>query len=281
MKSEQKDKRATLLAEFLAIVSKYRQRPHDRLVLYRGHRDKIWKLLPQIARLDYKHKLLFHNHPKAKSAERRLFNLFRDATIPLVPAHLLQGNPEEVGWRQLIIARHHGLPTRLLDWTTNPLVALFFAVEGKPEECKNKDNICKCGKTHDSVVHLFLRGKDGFSVSALAKKNQHPPAYEGKHDPGVLIPPAISPRVTAQSSLFTIGSNPSVEIQSNPHIVIPYNKRLGILEELSQIGVNRMTLFPDMEGIAAHLNCASEKWDYVGGVCDAIDWEPPKGQPKD
>jgi hypothetical protein len=75
--------------------------PHDRLVLYRGHRNKLWKLKPRIARDLFDYKLLIDNDPARVSAERRLFNLFRDSSLHLMPAHLLTASKEEVGWISL------------------------------------------------------------------------------------------------------------------------------------------------------------------------------------
>jgi len=258
---------------FLDVVREYKQRPYDRLVLFRGHRDGLWKLIPEIARLTAKHKLIYSNRPKAKSVERRLFNIFRDQSVHLVPAHLLHGAPGEIAWRQLVLARHHGLPTRLLDWTTNPLVALFFAVEGEPEDCSNNDR-CSCGGRHSSVIHVLSKkeamgGKqDGFSVKALAEQNPEPPVYNGKHNPGILIPPVISPRITAQNSLFTISKNPGEVVASERTIAIPVNARPEILGELDRIAVNRMSLFPDLDGLGAHLRWAADQWNHEEGVCD-------------
>lgn len=270
------DDSITSLASFLGAVGEYKQRPHDRLVLFRGHRDALWELTPEIARLTARHKLVYSNRPKAKSVERRLFNLFRDRSVHLVPAHLLHGAPSEIAWRQLVLARHHGLPTRLLDWTTNPLVALFFAVEGEPEDCSDND-CCSCGGTHSSAIHVLSRdvamagSQDGFTLNSLAECSPEPPVYGGQYDPGILMPPVISPRITAQDSLFTISKNPGEVVPSERTITIPVNARPVLLRELDRIGVNRMSLFPDLDGLGAHLRWAAAQWDHDEGVCDPLE----------
>src|SRR4051794_14108420 len=77
---------------------------------FRGHADSTWKLLPSLARL-----------PNKIEAELALIKRFKQNAYSIgdVP-------PESEDWRWLFLMQHHGAPTRLLDWSENPLVALYF-----------------------------------------------------------------------------------------------------------------------------------------------------------
>ncbi|MDO1498989.1 FRG domain-containing protein [Winogradskyella maritima] len=83
--------------------------------IYRGQKNFNWKLIPKIGRPDYS-----ENVPKYIKEKVIISSWMRYA------GHLLPIQPVDQ-WDELTLAQHHGLATRLLDWTKNPLVALYFA----------------------------------------------------------------------------------------------------------------------------------------------------------
>jgi hypothetical protein len=239
----------------------------DSLAVYRGHRDFTWKLLSKIARPPFNAPEAFIQKPRDKSAERNLYLFFRDHSAALMPAWVSQGNPKEVSWRILVMGQHHGLTTRLLDWTLNPLVALFFAVEGSPEPCKcAKPTECD-GKFHDASI-LVLKGRRAFTVEGLAAatKNEEAPLYKYDDRVGILRPPMISPRIVAQGSMFTIQENPGTEIDADHVFRIAYQKRGEFRDRLNDLGINRRVLFPDLDGIAEFLRWEIKNWPADAGI---------------
>jgi hypothetical protein len=272
---EKKIPEAGCISEFLDnIKDEVRYTSHDNQSIYRGHRDISWELLPRIARDPFLSPDAFcRTDQPDQSAESSLYKLFRDYAASLMPSWIFLDDDKVTSWRTLIVGQHHGLPTRLLDWTINPLVALFFAVEDMPEKCsangsdKCKSRYCNGAKFHDSAVYI-LKSRLPFTVHGLADRieNGNAPYYAFSEEVGILRPPHISPRINAQGSILTIRKNPGEPIQPDTVIKIPFDKRDEILHALNALNINRGTLFPDMDGIASYLNWACLLWDSKRGI---------------
>lgn len=235
-----------------------------RLAIYRGQCNTEWPLMPGIVRRPFDKIKAVATDPATsqdKSAERRLLIVLRDHGAQSFPEWVWQGSEAEVTWKQIVVAQHHGLPTRLLDWTTNPLVALYFAVEHSPF-CRTQCHVC--GGNPACVVGLLRR--DTFSVASLARSNPRAPLYEGKHDPGLIRPPDMDQRIIAQSSIFSISKDPSKPIERDVTYIVPAHEQPNILRQLDRLGISRRTLFPDLDGLSHYLRWAVRYWEPNPGI---------------
>lgn len=215
--------------EYLGTVLEKRGRPDD-LWVFRGQRDKAWDPTPQIDRLDF---IAYRAEVKWTRLrhETWLLEEFKKAARPLAPT------PPQNQWEWLALAQHHGLATRLLDWTSNSLGALYFASEDQHS-------------TADSVVWCYHHEGETANPSADPLSMKVVASY---------WPPHVTNRITVQGGCFT--AHPPETARASKkwpgdlrQLVVPFAVRHRIRRELAQLGITRSTLFPDLDGIAAAIN---------------------------
>ncbi|MEO8071498.1 MAG: FRG domain-containing protein [Acidobacteriota bacterium] len=220
---------ASSVRNFLSQVLEKSGKPDDKWV-FRGQSNAIWDPSPQIDREEFhtfrsKYKWTRDRH------ERWLLEEFKKGARP----HALL--PPQDQWEWLALAQHHGLATRLLDWTSNPLGALRFACE-QPDAVG--DSVIWCYH-HNGL--LATQAADPFAIAKIT-------AY---------WPPHVTQRITVQGGCFT--AHPAVPPTASVkwpgdllRVIVPRGDRQRMRQELTQLGINRATLFPDLDGIAIATN---------------------------
>ncbi|MBA3314891.1 MAG: FRG domain-containing protein [Planctomycetaceae bacterium] len=233
----------------------------DRLFFFRGHADSMWKCKPAIAREPFTLDAIYDGTPRPSrdNAEWVLFSRFRAMSAALEPLCVASVPRVEADWRRVVLAQHHELPTRLLDWTTKSLVALYFAVQARGRGVAETDSV---------VVAASRLRPQVFSVYALAEMNRTPPCYspENGEDVGFFWAPDIHQRVTLQGSVLSIGRKPTQEIDVEGRFKISKKYRRTIRDELYHLGIHEASLFPDLDGIARSLVAESKMWGPLQGV---------------
>jgi hypothetical protein len=173
-------------------------------------------------------------------------------------------------WNWMAVAQHHGLPTRLLDWTFSPQVAMHFATARLREY--ERDAVIW---TVDFVrAHALLPGPlreemqaesaDVFTVEMLARRAQTLEDFDALDDePFVLFfePPSLDDRIVNQFALFSVMSCPESRLEewldAHPEIVrrivIPAELKWEVRDKLDQANVTERVLFPGLDGLSAWL----------------------------
>lgn len=246
----QMQRSVTCLAEYIEAVAHF---DGDDLTgtLFRGQADASWKLVPSAGR-----------SPHSRRDPDKAFEQWckRAAGVRHLPS-----NP----FQRLALAQHHNLPTRLLDWSFNPLVAAFFAVS-------DRDYSATAGSVFmfNPAAHMQL--EKAASPQYLLEW-LHFAGFSGKNRlpfPVIALSPRASrvdKRLGAQQGAFTFHAQVKLAMNSLqwPHThelvggkstkesleritIVPQAKE-RILCELAKCGVTRSRLFPDLEGVSAHV----------------------------
>jgi hypothetical protein len=233
------------LSEFLKCVEEEKDSAvsagNDANFIFRGQRQDR-PLLPKLARAIWNGDVL--------ETEQLILNEFR-RTSPKFRSHFADDD-----WDRMALAQHHGLPTRLLDWTYSAIAALWFAV---------KDGPAKEGEIEvDGELWMMKAALEDY-INFPTKPEDTP--FKGTYT-RIFRPQHIADRIRAQSGLFTVHAE--INTQAGPKrfiplenssrfseklvkFPIPADKFTTLRKQLDFCGVNNATMFPDLDGLCRHL----------------------------
>lgn len=206
----------------------------SQLVLFRGQGIQ-GNLLPRIARICSKTNTELVEKEMLREL-KRMGGAFLDAT-------------HDDEWELMVLAQHYGLATRLLDWTSNPLAALWFS----------------CSAMQDGDCYVYV-----LDASELVIPPENVKGPFENPSTRVFQPRLNNARLVAQDGWFTAHRYSGrhgrfVKLETNKkvkdyvsEIVIPEDQRKAMLSSLDRHGINSRTLFPDLEGLCKYLSWRSE-----------------------
>lgn len=247
-------------------------------LVFRGQ-SKDWDLLPKIFRYE-KIPELANNFSEFESRIQRHFIEQARPFLNTKPENILE-------W--LAVAQHHGTPTRLLDWTFSPLVALYFAIE---DDLNDDDYGVVWAFWTNSIEKLPKRLFDIEALHTISQLDQQLNTSNGEkisdatsdvaYLNGFLYTPAhINTRISAQQACLTIHTFPPVALNRCKTLsygltlrkfIIPSKQKPVIRHELIKIGMTPYQIYPDLEGISKSIQwrikyATGEKM----GITDTID----------
>jgi len=173
-------------------------------------------------------------------------------------------------WRWLTIAQHHGLPTRLLDWTYSPFVALHFATSQTSEyDCDgviwHVDFVKVNNLLPPPLIDVLKEaGANTFTLPMLEKAVPDIKSFD-IINPGKLVlffePPSLDARIINQFAFFSIMSDATARLDEwllkHPElyrrIIIPKKLKWEIRDKLDQANITERILFPGLDGLAKWL----------------------------
>jgi hypothetical protein len=237
---------------------------HSR-VWHRGHSKRSHSLVPGVYRPEFTS--LAQTYSNVGDEEERRLTLERDMLNEFRTTGATFFDADQI-ISVYFMAQHYGMPTRLLDWTSNPLAALFFTVEKednndgdvfvmeptklipqptrKPD--KSKPNLV--WRFIHSMRHPYVTQRIGITFW-LAPKNWW--------EPEALIIPVrpdnTAGRIGQQSSCFTLHMHRSESRENSTlaQIKVPAKHKPNLRSELHRLNINNFTIFNDLDHLSAQI----------------------------
>jgi len=230
---------------------------------YRGVDSADFKLETSLMRI---------NNPTMEPHLLRNFNKYARSTI----------KDNQNNWELLAMAQHYGLPTRLLDWSFSPYVALHFATSDINKF--KEDGAIWCLdiiKVHEKLPSKFrnaLKKEDSyvFTVDMLDNVTKDLNAFDSAkvNEEDFIIclePPSIDERIVNQYAMFTLMTNANRKLDDwlehypeyYKKIIIPSSLKLEIRDKLDQANINERVIYPGLQGISTWLKRYYTKFDLM------------------
>lgn len=242
------------------------------LIWYRGHPNPNWELQPTVLRTWFIELAARSHEVRPQELAQLGLEIAINREFRRKAASLLPAGASAVD--VYFLAQHHGMPTRLLDWTTNPLAALFFTAASAPDE----DGALYVLHPRD----LIPRNPEGQRVYPSDVVDIRDPLvaqaveslFTGEswaEHPLILpiMPDLRTGRMLQQGSCFTLHmpppatngnrpAEPAFSITTAKKYAIPQSAKYDLLVDLRRVGVNYASLFLDLDNIAKEIRAAWE-----------------------
>jgi len=256
-------KKVISVEEYLAVVdalNKSVSSDASSKLWYRGMKSTTYDLLPSIMRDGLNVDL-----------EIKYMSKFKSLANPYVEN--IPGIPSEQGpasyWEWLFYMQHYGVPTRIMDWTKDALVALLFACCSKNESEISQDAIVytlnpselnKAFRLYDYLPEGYIPNVQEEKVYEIYGPN---PRYRDiKDKPIAVLGPLNSTKISAQKGVFTVFPSRKDALALNKFddssqylysIVIDKDACDSIVAQLANYGITEASLFPELSSIAQHI----------------------------
>ena len=219
--------------------------------VFRGLGDAKFGLIPTIGR----------NPAFSPAYERAILELFKLRAPEFV------ATSDKLTLDLLAIAQHHGVPTRLLDWSRNPLVAMYFAVNGLPAPVDAKiangagRAVGKLVRVTPAIEHVDAKIVAVRLLRSMKVSLDSDPF--ALSDVRFFWPRSVTTRITDQGGLFSIHPDPkAVWIPRKcDEFIIPGDMRKFFAKRLFYIGIHAQRIMGGLDGLGVSL-----AWQYDRGT---------------